>query len=117
MPPRRPPFAHTALTATALASVLLATPLQASPDAASPDELTGGATTVWADGKNAFSFPAANLSDEERTRFVIGNSFFKRNWVQAPASTKVRDGTRAALYCALVRRLPCARRSWRAARA
>ena len=43
-------------------------------------------------GKNAFSFPAANLSDEERTRFAIGNSFFKRNWVQAPASTKVRDG-------------------------
>jgi len=92
MRPRQPPLAQTALTATALAIVLLAMPLQASPDAASPDELTGGATTVWADGKNAFSFPVANLSDEERTRFVIGNSFFKRNWVQAPASTKVRDG-------------------------
>ncbi len=61
---------------------------------ASADELeaTGGPTTVWANGKNAFSFPAANLTDEERTRFAIGNSFFKRNWVQAPASTKVRDG-------------------------
>jgi len=65
--------------------------LNANPSA---DELeaTGGPTTVWANGKNAFSFPAANLTDEERTRFVIGNSFFKRNWVQAPASTKVRDG-------------------------
>ncbi len=92
MPPSRPPLAQTALTATAIASVLLPMPLQASPDAASPDELTGGATTVWADGKNAFSFPAANLSDEERTCFVIGNSFFKPNRVQAPASTKVRDG-------------------------
>ena len=62
--------------------------------AASADELeaTGGPTTVWANGKNAFSFPAANLTDEERTRFAIGNSFFKRNWVQAPASTQVRDG-------------------------
>jgi CxxC motif-containing protein (DUF1111 family) len=55
-------------------------------------EKAGGETTVYATGRNAFSFPAANLTDEERTRFVIGNSFFKRNWVQAPASTKARDG-------------------------
>lgn len=55
-------------------------------------ERTGGATTVWATGQQAFSFPAANLSDAERTRFVIGNSFFKRNWVEAPASTTARDG-------------------------
>ena len=57
-----------------------------------PGEKTGGETTVYADGQNAFSFPAANLSSEERTRFAIGNSFFKRNWVEAPASTKARDG-------------------------
>jgi len=56
------------------------------------DHLPGGNTTVFATGRNAFSFPAANLSDAERTRFVIGNSFFKRNWVQAPASTTARDG-------------------------
>ena len=91
------PVTPAALAAAALASLLLAVPLQAntSPantDPANTEELTGGATTVWADGKNAFSFPAANLSDEERTRFAIGNSFFKRNWVEAPASTKVRDG-------------------------
>ncbi|WP_291091038.1 di-heme oxidoredictase family protein [Hydrogenophaga sp.] len=55
-------------------------------------EMTGGETTVHANGKNAFSFPAANLTDDERTRFVIGNSFFKRNWVEAPASTTARDG-------------------------
>lgn len=53
---------------------------------------SAGDVTVFADGRNAFSFPAANLPDDERTRFAIGNSFFKRNWVQAPASTKARDG-------------------------
>ena len=53
---------------------------------------TAGAATVYATGRNAFSFPAANLSDAERTRFVIGNSFFRRNWVEAPSSTQARDG-------------------------
>ena len=57
-----------------------------------PKELTGGRTTVFATGRNAFSFPAANLSDAERTRFAIGNSFFRRNWVEAPSSTTARDG-------------------------
>ena len=67
--------------------------LQAEPTPADPlGEATGGATTVHADGRNAFSFPAANLPDNERTRFVVGNSFFKRNWVEAPASTTARDG-------------------------
>ncbi|RYX88792.1 MAG: c-type cytochrome [Comamonadaceae bacterium] len=60
-------------------------------DAPDPEK-TGGATTVFATGRNAFSFPLANLPDDERTRFVIGNSFFRRNWVQAPASTTARDG-------------------------
>ncbi len=63
--------------------------------AASADPLgekVGGDTTVYADGRNAFSFPAANLPDDERTRFVIGNSFFRRNWVETPASTTARDG-------------------------
>ncbi len=54
--------------------------------------LSGGATTVFASGQQAFSFPAANLPEAQRTRFVIGNSFFKRNWVEAPASTTARDG-------------------------
>jgi CxxC motif-containing protein (DUF1111 family) len=61
-------------------------------DSVPDDEKTGGDTTVFATGQNAFSFPLANLPDEERTRFVIGNSFFKRNWVQAPSSTTARDG-------------------------
>ena len=42
-------------------------------------ERTGGDTTVYATGRNAFSFPFANLEDEERARFAVGNSFFRRN--------------------------------------
>ena len=30
---------------------------------------------MYATGRNAFSFPLATLSDAERQRFVIGNSF------------------------------------------
>ncbi len=99
--------AFTAAALTAIAAAAMAAALHAGqagaqaaaptavPTDAAPDPLgekTGGETTVWATGKNAFSFPAANLTDPERTRFVIGNSFFKRNWVEAPASTKARDG-------------------------
>ena len=56
------------------------------------DLRTGGEVTVFADGRNAFSFPFATLDDAERARFAVGNSFFRRNWVEAPASTKARDG-------------------------
>ena len=61
-------------------------------DSGRPEQKPGGDTTVFADGRNAFSFPAANLNDGERTRFAIGNSFFRRNWVEAPSSTGARDG-------------------------
>lgn len=77
----------------AAATVCAAVALVATARAEAPgDERTAGEATVFATGRNAFSFPAANLSDEERTRFAIGNSFFRRNWVEAPASTKARDG-------------------------
>ncbi|MCT9813017.1 c-type cytochrome [Acidovorax sp. Be4] len=85
--------ALTALTAQVLADPRAETPAPtAAPAEQPPEHLPGGQTTVFATGRNAFSFPAANLTDAERTRFVIGNSFFKRNWVQAPASTTARDG-------------------------
>jgi CxxC motif-containing protein (DUF1111 family) len=76
----------------ALAGAALALLCGAAGDADPLGERTGGATTVDATGRNAFSFPAANLSDAERTRFVIGNSFFRRNWVEPGASTTARDG-------------------------
>lgn len=37
-------------------------------------------------------FPAANLDEAGRTQFALGNSFFRRNWVEAPSSTSARDG-------------------------
>jgi CxxC motif-containing protein (DUF1111 family) len=55
-------------------------------------EKSGGETTVYASGRLAFSFPAANLDEAGRTRFALGNSFFRRNWMQAPSSTAARDG-------------------------
>lgn len=73
-------------------TVALSLPLQADAPADPLGERTGGATTVFATGRNAFSLPFANLSEAERTRFVIGNSFFRRNWVEAPSSTQARDG-------------------------
>ena len=81
-----------AVLSTLLLGGLCTAWLQADENPDALGEKTGGATTVYASGKNAFSFPLANLEDEERTRFAIGNSFFKRNWVEAPASTTARDG-------------------------
>jgi CxxC motif-containing protein (DUF1111 family) len=75
-----------------LALTLISGNSLAAPASDQPGEKPGGQTTVYANGRNAFSFPAANLTDEERTRFAIGNSFFRRNWVEAPSSTKARDG-------------------------
>jgi len=56
------------------------------------EELAGGDTTVFDTTVNAFSLAARNMSFERRQRFVVGNSFFNKNWVQAPASTEGRDG-------------------------
>ncbi len=56
------------------------------------EELSGGETTVFDDSRNAFSFPAPNLSPEHRTQFFVGNSFFNENWIAAPASPAARDG-------------------------
>jgi CxxC motif-containing protein (DUF1111 family) len=50
------------------------------------------ATTVFDFSENAFNHSAANLSSEEETKFVVGNSFFRQNWVIAPSSTSGRDG-------------------------
>lgn len=80
----RPAPGDTAATAADAAQALFERP--------ATDAQPGGKTTVFSNGRNAFSLPAANLNDAERTRFVVGNSFFKRNWVQAPASTTARDG-------------------------
>ena len=56
------------------------------------DEQLGGAGGVQETGKNAFSLPSTLLSDEKQTQFFVGNSFFKKPWVEAPSSTEARDG-------------------------
>ncbi|MEM7788312.1 MAG: di-heme oxidoredictase family protein [Bacteroidota bacterium] len=56
------------------------------------EELSGGETTVFNEGENAFGLPAPNLTNEEERFFGVGNSLFNQNWVTAPASTTARDG-------------------------
>jgi CxxC motif-containing protein (DUF1111 family) len=66
-----------------------------APEALEPElgeELGGGATTVFDMSRNAFALPARNLSSDHRDLFFLGNTFFNRNWVAAPASTTAADG-------------------------
>jgi CxxC motif-containing protein (DUF1111 family) len=56
------------------------------------EELAGGETTVFEAGNQAFSLAARNLKGARRDDFFVGNAFFKRNWVTAPASTTGIDG-------------------------
>lgn len=56
------------------------------------EERPGGATTVANASREAFGFPAANVTGPRVDRFFVGNAFFKTNWVAAPASTEGRDG-------------------------
>ncbi len=55
-------------------------------------ERLGGDTTIDTTNRNSFGLAAANLNSAERLTFEIGDSFFSRNWVTAPASTEARDG-------------------------
>ena len=48
----------------------------------------GEATTAFTTTRNAFGLPARNLNTQQRRTFADGNSFFRQNWVTAPASIK-----------------------------
>ena len=52
----------------------------------------GGDTTIATTNRNSFALAAANLNNQERRIFEVGDSFFTQNWVTAPASTEARDG-------------------------
>lgn len=56
------------------------------------EEKSAGDTTVYETNRRAFSLPVANMSLDRRGDFAVGHSFFNNPWVEAPASTKVRDG-------------------------
>lgn len=76
-----------------LLPLLLGSLLGAPSPAHAAARLPGGeVATIDDHGRNAFSLPAPGLSDAQKTTFVIGNSFFKKAWVGAPASTTARDG-------------------------
>lgn len=52
----------------------------------------GGDVTHKITGASAFNAPAGNITNEHNLTFGSGNSFFRRNWVAAPASTADLDG-------------------------
>jgi CxxC motif-containing protein (DUF1111 family) len=54
--------------------------------------LSGGKGTTFNAGKEAYSTPLTTLTRTHRRQFVVGNSFFKDNWVSAPATPANRDG-------------------------
>jgi CxxC motif-containing protein (DUF1111 family) len=56
------------------------------------EQYSGGETTIFNKSEEAFGFFAPNLSFDEQSDFGVGNSFFRQNWVAAPASTTARDG-------------------------
>lgn len=56
------------------------------------EELSGGETTIFEKGNQAFARPLANISRESQRSHIVGNSFFNKNWVISPASTSARDG-------------------------
>ncbi len=56
------------------------------------EQRSGGDTTVFDTTANAFALSARNMSFDRRQQFVVGNSFFNKNWVTAPSSTTSRDG-------------------------
>ncbi|MEZ6037119.1 MAG: di-heme oxidoredictase family protein [Planctomycetota bacterium] len=75
-----------AITALCATSALVA---QTSPAATGR---LGGPHTVRDTSGNAFGFPSPQLSRQERRSFLVGNSFFRQNWVETPSSAPDRDG-------------------------
>lgn len=63
-------------------------------DASAPelDPDLGGGLTRGDESRNAFGLPAPGLSAEDGREFEVGDSFFTKNWVTAPASAESRDG-------------------------
>ncbi len=65
--------------------------LPAGPEAG--EELSGGANaTIFDFSENAFGTEVPGLSSTQLDDFVVGNSFFRNNWVASPSSTTARDG-------------------------
>ena len=91
MIPYAAPAKRWGLLACLLALVILVGGVSVSAEDAQ-EALSGGAATVFATTRQAFGQPLPRLTADQETQFFVGNSFFNRNWVSAPASTTARDG-------------------------
>ncbi|MFN8298018.1 MAG: di-heme oxidoredictase family protein [Chitinophagales bacterium] len=56
------------------------------------EEYAGGTSTIFDFSENAFNHASPALTGDDETKFSVGNSFFRSNWVIAPSSTTGRDG-------------------------
>jgi CxxC motif-containing protein (DUF1111 family) len=81
-------------TAAEAARVAAVTGPPASFDSAEPFETRpgGAATSAQRVNANAFSHPSAGMDFARELDFKVGNGFFRKLWVTAPASTQVSDG-------------------------
>ena len=69
------------------------TAIDPAPGYETEEEYSGGQRGTTFDlSVNAFGDAARNLSGDANGAFVLGNSFFRSNWVIAPASVPSRDG-------------------------
>lgn len=61
--------------------------------AESGEQFPGGDATVRksADGR-IFTHPSSNMNHEKKLDFFVGFGLFRKNWVQAPATTAASDG-------------------------
>ncbi len=84
-------FANTESEAARIASIIK--PTSDFSKAEAFERRPAGAATVFKFlNENSFSHSSANMSFERELDFKVGNGFFRRFWVSAPASTKSADG-------------------------
>ena len=82
-----------ALPFAALAANGLSKPVTDFTKAEKGEKFPGGAGSHSKTlNRNAFLQPSANMRFERRLDFSVGQGFFKRLWVSAPASTQAADG-------------------------
>ena len=75
-----------------LGSVVFTTELFAVYNSSTLQEKLDKKYTTNCSSKMLFSKPVSNLSDTEQDTFMLGKSFFRIPWVEAPAATTARDG-------------------------
>ena len=86
-------FVSALLLALSPASQVTAAPGDATARLEAGERYPGGSATARTlAGRHAFSSASANMDPARKLDFKIGNGFFKRLWVSAPASTQAADG-------------------------